>query len=183
VDGDQNETSQSAGVDSLDAATVEYEYYLDSNPNDAIAEEVVSQTIEPEVVTVPDGNNDQAEPAPDQVNQAPVQVPEEAPGEIPGVRRSTRVRLPTKPGYIPSMSGSLKYVHVVTRLESQGTLFATGTANQSIHEDDEMSQQVLHEEARSPIVTSATGRRRWQEPSRLNKSSSRKQSSPPRGRN
>jgi hypothetical protein len=83
VDGDQNETSQSADVDALDAATVEYDYDLDSNPNDAIAEKVVAQTIGPEVETVPDGNNDQAEPAPDQVNPAPVQVPEEAPGEIP----------------------------------------------------------------------------------------------------
>jgi hypothetical protein len=130
VDGDENETPPSADVDALDAATVEHDYDLDSNPNDAIAEEVVAQTIEPEVETVHDGKNDQAEPAPDQVHPATVHVPEEAPGEIPGVRRSTRVRLPTKPGYIPSMSGSSKYVHVVTQLESQGALFATGRADQ-----------------------------------------------------
>jgi hypothetical protein len=112
---------------------------------------------QPEVESVHDGNIDQAELAP---------VPEEATGEIPGVRRSTRVRLPTKPGYIPSMPGSFKYVHVVTQSESQGALFATGRADQSIHEDDETSQQVLHEEARSPIVTSA-----MKTTKRLNKSS------------
>ena len=41
--------------------------------------------------------------------------------EIPGVRRSTRVRFPTR-DYIPSMSGSSKYAHAVTQLESQEAL-------------------------------------------------------------
>jgi hypothetical protein len=39
----------SADVDALDAATVEHDYDLDGNPNDAIAVEVDAQTIEPEV--------------------------------------------------------------------------------------------------------------------------------------
>jgi hypothetical protein len=62
-----------------------------------------------------------------QVNEepvAPVQVPEPAaaPEEIPGVRRSTRVGVQTKPGHTPSMSGSSKYAYAVAQMESEQAL-------------------------------------------------------------
>jgi hypothetical protein len=48
---------------------------------------------------------------------AVIPVPAAAPEEIPGVRRSTRVRVQTKPGYTPSMTGSSKYAYAVAQME------------------------------------------------------------------
>jgi hypothetical protein len=42
--------------------------------------------------------------------------------EIPGVRRSTRVKFQTKQDYIPSLSGSSKYAFAITQMETQGVL-------------------------------------------------------------
>ena len=44
------------------------------------------------------------------------------PDEIPGVRRSTRIKFPTKQEYISSISGKSKYAYAVTQLESHGAL-------------------------------------------------------------
>jgi hypothetical protein len=125
VDGDTNETPQ----EPLNDDDVEVEANdLDVAPNNETEEEAVQEEptpIEPriQVETVNDFEEVNEEPvhAPD----APApEVPEPvaAPEEIPGVRRSTRVRFPTKPGYIPSISGSSKYAYAVTQLESQGAL-------------------------------------------------------------
>jgi hypothetical protein len=43
------------------------------------------------------------------------------PIQLPALRRSGRVRTQTKPGYVPSLTGS-KYSYAVTQLESQGVL-------------------------------------------------------------
>jgi hypothetical protein len=42
--------------------------------------------------------------------------------QIPGVRRSSRVKFQAKQDYVPSLSGSSKYAYAVTQLESQGVL-------------------------------------------------------------
>jgi hypothetical protein len=56
------------------------------------------------------------------VAAAPAELEHTAPDEIPGVRRSTRVKFQTKQDYIPSLSGSSKYAVAVTQLESHGVL-------------------------------------------------------------
>ena len=49
------------------------------------------------------------------------QVPVIEPVQLPGLRRSTRIRSQVKPSYVPSLKGS-KYSYAVTQLESQGVL-------------------------------------------------------------
>jgi len=63
--------------------------------------------------------------------------PNDGPDEIPGVRRSTRIRFKTKPQHTPSMQGS-KCSCAVTQLEDHGvihpeahSLFQEGTESQS----------------------------------------------------
>jgi hypothetical protein len=44
------------------------------------------------------------------------------PVQLPELRRSSRVKTKTKPGYIPRMTGSKKYVYLVAQLEKQHVL-------------------------------------------------------------
>ena len=54
---------------------------------------------------------------------APVtQEPNDGPEEIPGVRRSTRIKFKRKPEYIPSMKGN-RYAYAVTQLEDHGVIY------------------------------------------------------------
>ena len=84
-----------------------------------------------EVGIVPDDNQEVdpqppllPETAPDAsaVATATAKIEPTAPDEIPGVRRSNRVKFQTKQAYIPSLSGSSKYAFAVTQLETQGVL-------------------------------------------------------------
>jgi hypothetical protein len=79
-----------------------------------------------EIDIVPDANQE-TEPAPvAPVPDAPAETAPPiiaTPDEIPGVRRSTRVRTRASDhDYVPSMSGSSKYAYAVTQLETQGVL-------------------------------------------------------------
>jgi hypothetical protein len=81
-------------------------------PNDKTEEEAVLQPepdpVEPcvEVKTVHDVAEVNEEPAQAPVVPAPAPEPTAAPEEIPGVRRSTRVKFQMKPGHAPCMAGS-----------------------------------------------------------------------------
>jgi hypothetical protein len=78
-----------------------------------------------EVDIVPD-DNQEVEPPPitqvPDVGPTPAPTETDTPDEIPGVRRSTRVKFQTKQDYVPSISGSSKYAYAVTQLETQGAL-------------------------------------------------------------
>ena len=90
--------------------------------------------------------------APDELTT--VQDPE----EIPGVRKSNRVRFQTKQDYIPSMSGSSKYAYAVTQLESSGAL------NPDAHMIFQDGMHQLEPDAVAAIMTQLslkTGMKQW----------------------
>ena len=68
------------------------------------------ETVQEDTAEVETAQEEAAEFAPAQPMQ-----------NIPEVRRSARVRTQTKPGYIPSMTGS-RYGYAVTQLEDYGVL-------------------------------------------------------------
>jgi hypothetical protein len=75
------------------------------------------------VETIQEDKRVDTEPAPTPVATAPaLPEPIATPIKTTGVRRSTRVRVQTKPGYTPSISGSSKYAYAVTQMECQGAL-------------------------------------------------------------
>jgi hypothetical protein len=128
VDGDENETPHELIPQALLNDEVE-NIDLEITPNNETEEEAIPpepHPIEPQiqVETVNDDDEVYEEPARAPDVPAPAAVPEPAapPEEIPGVRRSTRVKFPAKQGYVPSISGSSKYAYAVTQLESQGAL-------------------------------------------------------------
>jgi hypothetical protein len=108
---------------------------LENTPHETPQEEPIPcekpNSIEPEIAL--ENENDVQQTQPEIV---PAPVPERAPAlapiavpaprapsdEIPGVRRSARVRIPTKPGHVPSMTGSSKHALAVAQMESQGAL-------------------------------------------------------------
>jgi hypothetical protein len=77
-----------------------------------------------EIDILPDDNQEHEPPlltpVPDAQEPTPIQIV--TPDEIPGVRRSTRVKFQPKQDYIPSMTGSSKYAYAGTQLETQGVL-------------------------------------------------------------
>jgi hypothetical protein len=86
----------------------------------------------PQEIGIDDLDINQPDPAPIEVETAPnvvETVQEETAGvapvletvQLPEVRRSDRVKTQTKPGYIPSMTGT-RYGYAVTQLESYGVL-------------------------------------------------------------
>jgi hypothetical protein len=122
VDGDGNHTPQDLLHN--EAENID----LEIAPNNETEEEEVPSEPTPriphiEVETVNDAEEIDVEPALTPVAPAPaVPEPTADPEQIPGVRRSTRVRFPMKPGCTASMSGSSKYAYAVMQLESQGAL-------------------------------------------------------------
>jgi len=67
----------------------------------------------------------ESDPAPIEVETVQEETAEVAPAiepmQLPGPRRSGRVKTQTKPGHLPSMTGS-KHSHAVTQLKKQGVL-------------------------------------------------------------
>jgi hypothetical protein len=104
------------------------------NPVDEIANEidvtphdnpVIDNDPGVEIDIVPNDNQELEPPLLEETTNetvAPTKIETVAPPEIPGVRRSTRVKFQTKQAYIPSLSGSSKYAFAVTQLEQQGVL-------------------------------------------------------------
>jgi hypothetical protein len=125
VDGDEIETPDeipdkngTPQVENNDLDTTEEEAVPQPEPNPIETEPVVEETVQDDGDEVETVNNEPAQvPAP-----LVVQEPIEGPEEVPGVRRSKRVRIQTKPGHIPSMSGSSKEAYAVTQLESNRAL-------------------------------------------------------------
>ncbi len=136
VDGD-NETPQEIIPQELLNEEVE-NVDLEITPTE---EEAISPEPHPieeppiQVETVNDNDEVHGEPA--RAPDAPAPEPAAPPEEIPGVRRSTRVKFPAKQGHVPSISGSSKHACAVTQLESQGAL----------HPDSHMfSQREMYQE-------------------------------------
>ena len=102
------------GVDTEETETppnVEIEDDLDIAPADTEPTLIEEEPEQPSV----------APPAPEMPAEAPTTIPPSAPAEQPTLRRSTRIKTQTKPGYIPSLTGN-KYSYAVTQLETQGVL-------------------------------------------------------------
>ena len=75
-------------------------------------------------IPFPDPDPDPAHIEAERTQEVPIpeaQVPVIEPVQLPGLRRSTRIRSQMKPSYVPSLKGS-KYSYAVTQLESQGVL-------------------------------------------------------------
>jgi hypothetical protein len=144
VDGDENEIPQQQLDESNEHALENPD--LDIAPNEETEEEAVPREPNPvELHTEVENNNQEGEEANEELAPTPTVAPTQAmpeptvgPANIPGVRSSTRVRFPTKPGYTPSMSGSSKYAYAVTQLESKGALHPDAHMffNQSIHQEE-----------------------------------------------
>jgi hypothetical protein len=80
----------------------------------------------PQEIEIDDLNIHDPDPAPIEVETAqaaPIQpgAPFQEPVHLPELRRSTRDRTQTNPGYVPSLTGS-KYLYAVVQLESHGVL-------------------------------------------------------------
>ena len=77
-----------------------------------------------EIDILPDDNQEQEQPlvTTEPNVEEPTPTVKVTPDEIPGVRKSTRVKFQMKQDYIPSMLGSSKYAYAVTQLETKGVL-------------------------------------------------------------
>jgi hypothetical protein len=122
VNGDENETPQQQLDDEIAVENND----LEIAPNEETEEEPVQEeTIQEQAPRIERRIKVETvlEEEPAQAPVAPAQAPQQAatPEEIPGVRRSSRVKFPTK-GYTPSMSSSTRYGYAVAQLESSEAL-------------------------------------------------------------
>jgi hypothetical protein len=100
---------------------------------------------DPQEIEIDDLDIHKPNPAPIEVETA--QEPTIQPGapvlepvQLPELRRSTRARTQTSPGYVPSLTGS-KYSYAVTQLESKGVLHSD--AHMFIQDDFYQSNPVV----------------------------------------
>ena len=135
ADADQPDEHQTADIElpGVDGNEVELHPYANDVENDDLdiapnneTEEDPAPHLEPQVAnetrieveeTFPDEEivTEETRHAPNAAT--PAVAPTAGPEEIPGVRRSTRVRLP-KRNYVPSMTGKSKYAYAATQLKS-----------------------------------------------------------------
>jgi hypothetical protein len=89
----------------------------EEGPEDPAPQEIEIDDLE---IPTPDPASIEVETVEEEATSEQV-APVIEPVHSPEVRRSSRVKIQTKPGYIPSMTGS-RYGYAVTQLETQGVL-------------------------------------------------------------